>query len=131
MLTLAVVVALAVPVVRNHDSFPLSTYPMYAHNRDRQVGFVTVVGIDPDGETVRLGLPTIADSDDALEAASFVRAEVRSGRAAELCLAVARRSGRSDLRIEVVTETVDVIDHTRGDRSPLAREVHAECEAPR
>ncbi|MGI9602682.1 MAG: hypothetical protein ACR2QE_12405 [Acidimicrobiales bacterium] len=130
MITLAVVAALALPVVRNHDSFPLSTYPMYAHKRDRQVAFVTVVGIDATGQTVRLGLPTIADSDDALETASFVRAEVRSGRAAELCTAVAGRSGRTDLRIEVVTETVDVVDRTRGDQALLAREVHAVCEVP-
>jgi len=127
LLTVAVVAALLLPVVRDHDSFPLSTYPMYAHNRDRDVAFATVVGVTADERVVRLGLTTIADSDDALEAASLVRDEVRSGRADDLCRQVAARVDEQAVRVEVVTETHDAVAHTRGDPSLLAREVHATC----
>ncbi|MDH3708027.1 MAG: hypothetical protein OES57_18330 [Acidimicrobiia bacterium] len=127
LLTVVVVAALLVPVLRDHDSFPLSTYPMYAHNRDRDVAFATVVGVTADEQIVRLGLTTIADSDDALEAASLVRAEVRSGRAADLCRVVATRVDEQLVRVEVVTETHDAVAHTRGEASLLGREVHATC----
>lgn len=127
VLTIAVVIALLVPVARDHDSYPLSTYPMYAFNRDREVPFATVVGVTPGDEIVRLGLTTIADSDDALEAASLVRGEVRSGRADDLCRQVAARVDEPGWRVEVVTETHDTVALTRGDPSILGREVHASC----
>ena len=128
LVTIAVLGALVVPVVRDHDSFPLSTYPMYAHNRDREVALATVVGIDDTGAVVRLSMPTIADSDDALEASSLVRGEVRAGRAADLCRAVAGRAAADLARIEVVTESHDTVELTAGRASLLDREVHARCE---
>ena len=73
------------------------------------------------------GLTTIADSDDALEAASLVRGEVRSGRADDLCDQVAARLDDPTRRVEVVTETHDAVALTRGDPSTIAREVHASC----
>ncbi len=39
---------LAAPVVFDRDSFPLSTYPMYARTRGTEVSFVTAQGIRGD-----------------------------------------------------------------------------------
>ena len=39
MVIVAVLVALVAPVLANRDSFPLSTYPMYARTRGAEVSF--------------------------------------------------------------------------------------------
>ncbi|MDH4168245.1 MAG: hypothetical protein OEW42_01520 [Acidimicrobiia bacterium] len=127
VLTVVVVLVLALPVIRDHDSFPLSTYPMYAHNRDRVAAIATVVGIGSSGQVQRLGLTTIADSDDPLEAASFVLLEIRAGRADALCAAVASRVDPALAGVEVVTETHDLVALVRGQASLQERAVHATC----
>lgn len=123
-------VALALPVLRDQDSFPLSTYPMYAHDRGREVAIATAIGVTATGDVQRLSLTTIADADDPLEAASLVAGEVRAGRADVLCGAVARRLDDPDLTVQVVTERHDVVARTRGEPSLFDRTVHAECRVP-
>ena len=86
----------------------------------------------PDGATIgtKRRLTTVADTRDPLEAASFVRGEVRSGRASDLCRTVAGRAAPSLARIEVVTETHDTVARTRDQASLRGREVHATCAPP-
>ena len=64
------VVLVVSPAMRNRDSFPLSTYPIYAHSRGRLVTFDTVEGVVAGGEIERLSLEAIAQTDDPLIAAS-------------------------------------------------------------
>ena len=133
----AVVVALLVPVVRDHDSFPLSTYPMYSQARSDRVALPTAVGVDADGGTSRLSLGLIGDSDDPLVVAGELRAAIARDAADERCDEIARRvratratdpAGRRIVAVEVVVEHHDVVDQAVADPPPIQREVHARCE---
>lgn len=136
LITAAVVLAVAAPVVLDRDSFPLSTYPMYARARSEVVSVVTARLVDEAGTASRLTLSIIGDSDDPLIVAGELRTAIGAGRALERCDEIARRAaGWSELppgnaSIEVVTERHDVaVRADRGD-SLLARTVHAACEVP-
>jgi hypothetical protein len=127
--TIAFVAVLVVPAVRDHDSFPLSTYPMYASDRGRVATLYTAIG-RRGPEVKRLGTAVVADTDDPLVAHSSVRDAVLSGRAAELCVVVAARAEGVE-RVEVVSERVDVVEWAAGSKETavLDRHVHAACDA--
>lgn len=127
-ITLAVLVAVISPAVRDRDSFPLSTYPMYATARPDVVGLGTVVGIDQRGATQRLSMATIARSDDPLVAASLVRTAIHEGDTEALCREVARRVDDDIAAIQVVEERHDLDRYAAGDPSLIRRRVHATCE---
>lgn len=135
-LTSAVVLAVLVfPAVADRDSYPLSTYPVYATARE-QTGVVhTAVGIADDGEFERLTLGLIADTDDPLIAEERVADAVRQDRADALCTTIASRVARSDRGsrfrlIEVVTERLDFVLVAAERAAPLSRTVHAQCAVP-
>jgi hypothetical protein len=131
---IAAVVALAAvvsPVVRDVDSFPLSTYPMYAGRGTRVSTLATADGIDAAGERHRLSLSAIAGTDDPLIAESSVGQAIRDGRAGALCEQIAGRAGSDLVRIEVVEESHDVVARAMSDESLVDRRVHASCEAGR
>ena len=136
----AVLVALAIPVVLDRDSFPLSTFPMYARTRSSEVALVTAQGVGGDGRIVALSLETIGASDDPLVVAGELRADVRLARADDRCRTIADRLEAldpdavdlvdPDARIEsvqVVTERHDVVEAVDGGRSLRERVVHARC----
>ena len=120
------------PVFRNHDSFPLSTQPMYATARDRTETLASAVGINSDGERQRLSLSLIATTDDPLVAEALLENAIISGQTSQLCDEIAGRvagQGSEDLvTIEVVSEEVDLIDWVGSVAPPLDRTVHASCE---
>jgi len=129
----AVTAVMVAPVVIDRDSFPLSTYPMYARTRSAEVSFVTAQGVTEDGDTVRLSLGTIGSSDDPLVVAGELRAAVRGGDSASRCEAIAERiadPGRI-VGVEVVTERHDTVVSLEGGDSLLDRTVHARCEVER
>ena len=130
LVTLAVVGALVAPVVANHDSFPLSTYPMYSRTRPTEVDIVTAVGMGPGGDDVRLSIRVLADTDDPLIAESRLRAAARGGASAsaEMCEEIAARSGEDVVAVRLVTERHDVVRRASGEDSQLAVEIHAECQ---
>jgi hypothetical protein len=123
--TLAVVVS---PALRDRDSYPLSTYPMYAGARGRHAALATAVGVDVDGATHRLSLATIARTDDPLIAESLVATAIRADRAGELCAEIARRVSGDAVAVEVVEERHDVVERAAGRPSLGARTVHARCD---
>lgn len=133
----AVAAVMVAPVVIDRDSFPLSTYPMYARTRAAEVSFVTAQGVTDDGELVRLSLGTIGSSDDPLVVAGELRAAVRSGEGDSQCAAIAKRVENSDravdriIGIEVVTERHDTVVSLEGGDSLVDRTVHARCEIDR
>jgi hypothetical protein len=126
LVTLALLCALFLPVLRDRDGLPLSTYPMYASARSNIVSFVTVRAFTASGEAEQLSMFTIARTRDPLIAESFLADSVRRGDADELCAEVALRADDPVTRIEVATERFDVAGRSSGD-PPFDRIVHATC----
>jgi hypothetical protein len=123
-------VVLIAPALRDHDSFPLSTYPIYASARPREATFVTAQGQGADGSAHRLSIDVIARTDDPLIAASRVADAVAAGRADELCAEIASRAPTDVVAVAIVRERHDVVDGARGKESLLQREQLARCAVP-
>ncbi len=119
---------IVLPAVRGHDSFPLSTYPMYASGRDAVEALPAVDAIDERGGTRRLPTATIARTDDPLIASSLLRTAIRTGRADALCAEIATRAPAGTVAVEVVDERVDLVGAAAGDGSVRERTVRARCE---
>lgn len=112
------------------DSFPLSTYPMYASARADTADLAAAVGVTPDGSIQRLGLRVIGDSDDPLIVESLIRRAIANRTAPELCESIAQRVAPGTVSaVEVVTER-HVLAGIARDASaiPVERIVHARCE---
>ncbi len=123
----------ALPAIRNRDSYPLSTYPVYASARDRSATITTAVAVAPNGFRYRLWINAIAETDDPLIAEERVRDAIRQNRADSLCVDIVRRADLDPddaVAIEVVTERFDVVAMTVGRDPNLERVVHARCENP-
>jgi hypothetical protein len=129
--TTAAVVVVALPALRYPaDGFPLSSYPMFGSDRDREVVIPTAVGIGDAGEVMRLDPRAIADTDESVQAAETVRLAMEIGDEARLCEEIAARlDAGSDVRtVEVRSETYDVVSYFDGVTAPLAVGIHAACE---
>jgi hypothetical protein len=132
LVVLAVVAAVALPALRNRDSYPLSTYPVYATARGRVASLDTAVAVEENGRWSRLSLPVIAETDDPLIAEDRVGDLIADGLASQLCAEIARRArtevnGVAVVAIEVVTERLDVVEVASGRHPPHERTVHARC----
>lgn len=134
--TVLVVAALLAPVALDRDSFPLSTYPMYASARPTRVDLPTAVGVDAGGATHRLSLALIGASDDPLIVAGELREAIGRGHAGRRCEEIARRlvdagataeGGEPLVAVEVVTERRDVVASVRDEDWLLGRSVEARC----
>ena len=131
----AAVVAAALvlaPAVRQppRDSFPLSTYPMFAADRGPVAAVNTVLGLDASGAAHTLSPEIIGGSDEVILAAATVTRAIRSGTADGLCRDAAARAGSGEwLRLRVVTHRYDTVAYLAGDRHPVDEIVHAECDA--
>jgi hypothetical protein len=130
LITLAVVAAVISPALRNRDSVPLSTYPMYATARSDVAVLGTAVGIDDQGATRRLSMASIARAEDPLIAESLVRTAIRNGEAGALCREIASRVGDQITEVEIVEERHDLRRYAAGDPSLVHRRVHATCTPP-
>jgi len=127
---IAVVVVGAVPPVLDRDSFPMSTFPMFAADIDRTQSIDTAVAVAADGAVTRLTPAEIGGTTVVNQAASVVTTAIVGGRADDLCAAIAGRlaGDRSGLAaVEVVTERYDAVHWFDGDRTPIDRLVHARC----
>ena len=122
-------IAIASPLARDHDTFPLSTYPMYAGDQPRVVSFAIAVGYDAEGRRRRLSLGAIARTDDALIAQAAVRNAIAQGRADAFCAEIAARVARTVVRVEVVEENHDVVVWAEGGDSLVGHAVRASCGA--
>ena len=124
------IVAAAVlsPLARDpqSDTYPLSTYPMFATNRGEEHRIPTVVEVLDGGVTKRLSPELIAGTDELVLTAVTVSRAVRDGQAEALCGEVADRLG-AGRRARVQTERHNVIDLVAEGAPPLAVDVHAEC----
>ncbi|MEP6661176.1 MAG: hypothetical protein ABJD24_14770 [Acidimicrobiales bacterium] len=127
----AVLAAVMSPAVTNHDSFPLSTYPMYAFRRGRLDTFQVVLGVDATGADHPLSLRVVANTDDPLIGESLVAQSIRAGRADRLCEQVALRVDAATAKVLVAEEVHDVIARARHKPSLTKRTVYAECAVTR
>ncbi|NLT25971.1 MAG: hypothetical protein GXX90_04885 [Microbacteriaceae bacterium] len=119
-----------------HDSFPLSTYPMFSADRRGRIVIPHVVGFTADGERV---IPHYRHygSGGHNQVRKQLARDVRQGRAVEVAqryadsLAAADRERRGGeaaiLRVAVVRARYVFDDWFAGDRAPQAESVHAEC----
>jgi hypothetical protein len=124
------IVVLVSPALRDHDSFPLSTYPIYATARPREATFLTARGERADGSASTLSIDVIARTDDPLIAASRVAGAVAAGQSDELCMEIAARAPIDLVAVMVVRERHDVVEGARGEESLLHREQLARCAVP-
>lgn len=133
------------------DSFPLSTYPMFARERPRRVEVMSALSLSaplPDRSASERAVPPsyIANA-EAMQALQTLRKSVQAGRrsARKLCQRIARElATRNEARfadareIALVTTRVDALrflqdpDHA-GDRESERRDrtVHVRCSVPR
>jgi hypothetical protein len=113
----------------DQDSYPLSTYPMFAEDRGPTSGVTAAVGIGPDDEVVRLSAREVSGTDEVMLAVETVVRAVNQGRAEELCASVASGLDRPEVRaVEIRTELVDSVGWLAGQRTPAEVRVHARCE---
>jgi hypothetical protein len=108
------------------DTYPLSTYPMFATNRGEEHRIPTVVEVLADGTTARLSPETIAGTDEVVLTAVTVNRAVANDQADQLCDEVAARLG-AGRRARVQTEVHNVIDLVADGADPISIEIHAEC----
>lgn len=118
-----------------HDNFPLSTYPMFASVRPREVKLSYALGVTRDGGR-RVLTPRLIGSREVLQAFMTIARAVAAGRGEQqkLCRAIAERvhaSGDDDvIAIRIVTGTHDAIDLLVDDKLGPEREL-ARCQVPR
>ncbi|MGH2687122.1 MAG: hypothetical protein ACRDJP_16785 [Actinomycetota bacterium] len=120
------------PVFRQppRDSFPLSTYPMFATDRGPVAAVNTVLGVDAEGATHTLSPEIIGGSDEVILAAATVTRAIRDRAADGLCETAAERVDGDDLLLlRVVTHRYDTVAYLAGEREPIDEVVHAECPA--
>jgi hypothetical protein len=135
--SLAIAGAVALPVVRGpgHDSYPLSTYPMFARDRGRTSVLDTAVALDQAGRQLTLRPELIGGTHEPVHAAVTVYEAIVAGEADRLCSEVADRvaaDGPDDARtVQVVTESYDAVAWFDGAHEPQARLVRSTCAVPR
>lgn len=128
VVTTIVVAVVAAPAITGRDSYPLSTYPVYAGARPQVADLATAVAVGTDGTRLRLPLPVIGASDDPLIVEERVADAIRRNQANDLCRSIAQRARNPTLTaIEVVTERVDLVQTAARGAPPLERIVHARC----
>lgn len=114
------------------DGFPLSTYPMFAHDSGSVVAIVTAVGVDDAGHLHRLDPGDIGGGDEPMLAAEAARVAVRDGDAAPYCAEVAARVDDPVIvAVEVRTEVRDAVADVDASEPADEVRVHARCEVPR
>jgi hypothetical protein len=118
------------------DSFPLSTYPMFAKTRERPLLYFAE-GVDRAGNTERLA-PALLGSGEVMQAVATVRRAVEAGgaRQSELCRHIAGRLAKSAeldhvTRVRLVGARFDPIAYFLEGPTPLERKVHTECKVRR
>ncbi len=133
VVSLVAVAAVLSPALHERDSYPLSTYPMFSYDRGRVATIDTAVGYDTAGARERLSPTLIAGGIEVIHAAVTVTVAIERGDTDALCREIAARARSRDefVRIEVVSETHDVIAYFDGDDEPTSVVVHASCEVLR
>jgi hypothetical protein len=118
------------------DSYPLSTYPMFARPRGKP--WLSIAeGVDERGEPVRL-TPALVAHDEVMQAAATVRRAVQAGAPAlaQLCQGIAQRLvGEPDYQsvreVRIVTARFDPLRYFTHGPEPEERNEHFRCAVKR
>jgi hypothetical protein len=118
------------------DSFPLSTYPMFARPRG-QPTLYTLVGLTAEGSERRVP-PELLGSTEVLQAKVLIQRSVASGEEAmtELCRTTAGRVAEApelrDLQaLAIVGRRYDPVDYFVRGAVPLEQQTLLRCQIPR
>lgn len=118
------------------DSFPLSTYPMFAQPRG-QPTLHTLVGVTADGSERRLS-PELVGSKEVLQAKVLIQRSVAEGSEAmaQLCESTAARVAQDvafrELRaLAIVARRYDPVGYFVNGPSPIEQQILVRCEVPR
>ncbi len=116
------------PVLREptNDTYPLSTYPMFAFDRGVEHDIATAVEVDVGGDVVRLSPKLIAGTDEVILASVTVKRSIARGEAELLCAEIAERLGPGRT-VDVRVETVDVVAFITAGVEPSGIDVKARC----
>jgi hypothetical protein len=124
--------AVASPALRSSkDSYPLSTYPMFAAKRSNPRLYVAE-GVTADGSRARLA-PALLGTDEVMQAAVLVRRAVQASeqRAQQLCEDIAervRRDGLASVRfIELTSAEYEPVAYFVSRAEPQNRVLHGRC----
>jgi hypothetical protein len=119
----------------SRDSFPLSTYPMFAAHRG-QPALNKLVGVDASGAE-RAIPPRLLGSSEVLQAKALIDAAARNKqKRARLCEAVAERV-LHDSNFDAVSELLllrlryDPVAYFERGPTPVERRVLGRCQVPR
>lgn len=116
LVSLALLAAVAWPLARDpvrEDSFPLSTYPMFAFRRPgARVAMDYVIATGPGGARRHVPPELVANA-EVMQALMTIRRAVQRGEAPALCRAVAGRAAR-DRRFAAMDTVAVVFGDHRG-----------------
>lgn len=113
-----------------NDSFPVSTYPMFASARGREVSIPYASAITADGEVLRVP-PRAVANDEVIQSFETIRQAIRFGPEAldALCHHIGgNMEVHGAVRIRILTGTYDAVSYFHGDKDPIAEHLHTECE---
>ena len=135
-MVLAVVLGVVLsPIVSGKDSYPHSTYPMFASTPGREASLQVAFGLDADDTLVRLEPRTISGSVEVVHAYATLLAANRTGDQQRLCeeiaARVARRGPETVQTVVVAAERHDMVTSVAEGPEPLARTEHARCPVVR
>ncbi len=112
------------------DSFPVSTYPMFASARSSEVLMPHAIAYTADGEERRVRPHDVAN-DEVIQAFSTIRQAIRQGQEAvdQLCQHIAQNVARHDdvVTVQIVTSHYDALEYFDGDKEAKDRWIEGEC----
>ena len=118
------------------DSYPLSTYPMFARPKAKTV-IPFAEGVDDEGHATRLG-PELVANGEVMQAAHTLQRAMRAGeeRLVQLCTRIAHAvasesSLASVVRIRIAEGQFDSVGYFLGASEPETRTIHLECNVPK
>jgi len=120
--SIALCAAVLAPAVRapDDDSFPLSTYPMFAAPRPRELAMVSARGVARDGQPRTLS-PAHVGTGEVMQAFATIQRAAAAGpdERSALCAAIAARvAGDADLAdvvaVEIVSGAYDAVETVAG-----------------
>jgi hypothetical protein len=120
----------------DEDSFPLSTYPMFARTLEKRV-IVFAEGLGATSTAVRLG-PELVANDEPMQAQRTLRRAANDGAPAlrKLCLRIAERVAAAPelaaiRRVRIVSGAFEPLRYFEVGPAPQQREVLQQCRVRR
>ncbi len=135
-MVLAVVLGVVLsPLVSHRDSYPHSSYPMFASTPGREAVLQVAFGLAADDTLIRLEPRTISGSVEVVHAYATLLQADRTGDQQRLCEEIAARvATRGPETVETVVvaaERHDMVASVAEGPRPLARTEHARCPVVR